>query len=91
MDLTSLEFGGIPIYLLNIALIEFFKMLGFNKKVSGLLGIVTGLIFGTVFLCPGNLKEGIVIGLAIGLASTGLYSTSKNTIEYLTEKEDING
>lgn len=78
MDLTIYDVALIP---LIIGLIQMAKGLGLPTKLSPVLGIVLGIVAGTVYVYPDDLKGGILIGIMIGLSTTGLYSGTKNTVE----------
>lgn len=75
-----MEFAGIAIIPLLIGLLEVIKKLGINEKYMPIFSVVLGLVIGLVFLSS-DIKEGIIIGIYIGLSAVGLYSGTKNTME----------
>lgn len=75
-----MEFAGIAIIPLLIGLLEVIKKIGVKEKYIPIFAIVFGLIIGIVFLSS-DIKEGIIIGIYIGLSAVGLYSGTKNTME----------
>ncbi|MBE1556399.1 hypothetical protein [Sporosarcina limicola] len=65
---------------LIIGVVEVFKRGGVPAKYSSFVAVACGLLF-SIFYLPGSIKEGIIIGLMLGLSASGLYSGSKNIIE----------
>lgn len=76
-----MEYTDVLIIGVIVGLIELIKLAGAPKKILPSVSVVLGLIFGVVYLYPGDIKAGILTGLIVGLSSTGLYSGAKNTIE----------
>lgn len=70
---------------LILGLVELFKRGGLPAKFSPFVAVFFGLFFGIIYLDV-TTKEGIIIGLVLGLSASGLYSGTKNIIE----KEDNN-
>ena len=70
------QFVVIPII---IGLIEVIKKVGLPNKYAPLVSVALGLFFGFVYL--DTYKEGLIVGLMVGLSATGLYSGSKNIRE----------
>lgn len=81
MEFTDVEVFGVAIVPLILALVELFKQTGFPNKWSPVLSVFLGLLAGVFVLDTGDLYEGIVVGLALGLSATGLYSGTKNIRE----------
>ncbi|WP_144463728.1 hypothetical protein [Siminovitchia fortis] len=71
------EIYNVAIVPLIIGIVQLLKRYGFPVKYSPLAAIVLGLAFGIFFITP-NVKEGIIIGLMLGLSASGLYSGGKN-------------
>lgn len=71
---------GVTVTAIIIGLMEVAKKLGLATKyvpvASVVLGMLAGCIYGT-----GDIKANILVGLAIGLSSCGLYSGTKATLE----------
>lgn len=78
------EIDGISIVLLIVGLVELVKKLGVegNKLtlISVLIGILVGVGFKLYTMLPAAAPwiEVAVVGLAFGLAATGLYDLAKN-------------
>ena len=66
---------------LIIGVTELVKKLGLPNKFAALLSAVLGVVIGLVYVAPENPLEGILVGLSMGLAASGLYSGTKNTVE----------
>ena len=60
---------------------ELFKIIGLPNKFAALLSAVLGVVIGLVYVAPENPLEGVLVGLSMGLAASGLYSGTKNTVE----------
>lgn len=75
-----IEAYGITVIPIIIGLIEAAKIIGMPKRFSPVLALVLGIAAGVIYIDPGDIKGGILIGIAIGLSSIGLYSGTKNTI-----------
>lgn len=85
MDLTVYDVALIPAI---VGLIQVAKGLGLPHKFSPILGIVLGIVAGTVFVYPDDIKGGILVGIMIGLSTSGLYSGTKNTVEAIKNDND---
>lgn len=78
MDLQVYDIAIIP---LIVGLVALATSLGLPKKFAPVLAVVLGVVVGLVYLAPGNAAEGILVGIATGLSSVGLYSGTKNTVQ----------
>ncbi|GIN39750.1 MULTISPECIES: hypothetical protein [Heyndrickxia] len=58
-------------------LVELAKRAGLPIKYSPYVAIILGLLLSFFYLTD-NIKEGIIVGLMLGLSASGLYSSSKN-------------
>jgi len=81
MDLTLLLIGGIPIVLIVFGLVEFVKVFGLSGKWLTLFSLFLGLVFGILYKLAiepmpttfGGWFEIVILGLAIGLTTSGVY------------------
>lgn len=64
-----------------LGVVELFKQAGLPAKYAAVVSAVLGVVVGIVYVAPDRLQEGILVGLNLGLAASGLYSGTKNTIE----------
>jgi mannose/fructose/N-acetylgalactosamine-specific phosphotransferase system component IIC len=71
---------GLALIPLLIAVIAMLTTLGLPKRFAPVVSVALGIVVGIIYLSPGDIKQGIMIGLALGLSSVGLYSGTKNTI-----------
>lgn len=76
-----MEIYDIAIIPLIIGVTELMKKLGLPDKFAALFSAVLGTVIGIVYIAPENLSEAILVGLAMGLAASGLYSGTKNTVQ----------
>ncbi|HEX6594552.1 MAG TPA: hypothetical protein VF095_08175 [Bacillota bacterium] len=70
---------------LIVGLVELLKGIGLSKRWSPFVSIMFGLVAGTLYVYPKDLKGGIIVGLMLGMSASGLYSGTKNTIEKCDE------
>jgi L-cystine uptake protein TcyP (sodium:dicarboxylate symporter family) len=77
MDLSAY---GITLTAVIVGIVEVLKKLGMPTKWCPLASLVLGIIAGIVY-SGAALREGILIGIAMGLSSCGLYSGVKNTMQ----------
>jgi hypothetical protein len=78
MDMLS--YAGVPIVLLLIGISELMKRSGVNPKIIPFINLALGVVAG-MLITPDDFLKGVIIGIATGLSSVGLYSGVKNTIE----------
>jgi len=78
--MEMLEYAGVPAVGLILGISSVLIQLGFNKKFIPLVNLILGLVSG-IALNPTDIKQGIFVGLAVGLSVSGLYSGIKNTKE----------
>lgn len=73
----SIEYIEVVLVPLLIGVLEALKRAGFNSKFIPLVSIGLGLGLGLVF-SEGGPKQGLLVGLMIGLSAVGLYSGVKS-------------
>ena len=85
MDYTSALVGGVPLILVVIGLVEWFKRLGIPGKALPFISMGIGLVFGVAYqymLTPlvgfGAWFGAIVYGLGLGLVASGIYDAVKS-------------
>lgn len=88
-----MEVHEIAIVPLIVGVIELFKGLGLPNKFSALASSLLGILIGVFYLYPTDLPRGLITGLSFGLAASGLYSGTKNTMQGVRDmkffKKDI--
>lgn len=75
----DLSVYGITLTAIVVGLVEALKKVGLPTKWCPLVSIILGVLAGA-FYSGTAIKEGILMGFAIGLSACGLYSGVKNTI-----------
>lgn len=76
--MQGMEVYGVAVIPVLVGLIEVAKIGGLPKRFSPILAIVLGILAGIVYLEPESIRGGIIQGIAVGLASVGLYSGTRN-------------
>jgi uncharacterized membrane protein YGL010W len=74
------EVYNIAIIPLVLGLVELFKRAGVSAKYSPFVAVILGVLAG-VFYISSDIKEGVIIGLMLGLSASGLYSGTKNLVK----------
>lgn len=70
---------------LIVGITELCKRAGLPSKFAALLSLILGVVVGVIYIAPGDILKGILLGASIGLGASGLYSGTKNTIEGIKE------
>ena len=76
-----MDIYDVAIIPLIIGVTELVKKLGLPNKFAALLSAVLGVVIGLVYVAPNDPAKGVLVGLSMGLAASGLYSGVKNTVE----------
>lgn len=75
------EIYGVALIPLIVGLVELMKWFHLPTKAAPIASLILGIIAGTVYVYPNDIKAGILVGLVMGLSASGLYSSTKNTFE----------
>ena len=78
MDITIYDIMILP---LIIGLVEMLKKSGLPVKLLPVVAIILGVVVGVVYISPGDIPQGVLVGVAVGLSASGLYSGGKTVIE----------
>lgn len=78
----------VSIPVIVVGLVELAKRLGLPTRYAPVLAVLLGLLFGTVYLSPEDLRAGVLMGLALGLSASGLYSGSRAILRH-DEPEEV--
>lgn len=81
-----LEVYNVFIIPLILGIVELFKISGMKAKYSPIVAVVFGIVIGVVYLTNYDWKQGILVGIMLGLSATGLYSGGKNVMKRDEEK-----
>lgn len=76
-----MEIYDVALVPLILAVVQMFKGLGLKAKWSPVVASLLGIVAGIFYVAPDDIAKGILVGLALGLAATGLYSGAKNVRE----------
>ncbi|HLR79422.1 MAG TPA: hypothetical protein VK119_02420 [Bacillota bacterium] len=76
-----IEVYDVALIPLIVGLVELLKGFGLPKKWLPIVSILFGITAGVLYVHPDDLKGAIIVGLMLGMAASGLYSGTKNTIE----------
>jgi len=75
------EVYGVALIAVIVGLVEVLKRAGLPKRFLPLASLFFGIATSILYIYPTDLKGGIIVGIMIGLSASGLYSSTKNTIE----------
>lgn len=81
MERMTFEIYDVALVPIIMGVVQVFKQIGLPKRFSPLLALLLGIAGGIFYVCPTDIKSGIMVGIVLGLSATGLYSGSKNMIE----------
>lgn len=77
MEFTAYDIAVVPVI---IGVVEVMKKAGLPARLAPFAALVLGIAAGTLFVAPDDLPKGAFVGVAMGLAASGLWSGTKNTI-----------
>ncbi|MBS4209453.1 hypothetical protein [Bacillus sp. FJAT-50079] len=66
---------------LIMGIVEMFKKAGVNKKYLPFIALAIGIIIGVVYVAAMDWKQGVLVGMMLGLSASGLYSGAKSTMK----------
>ncbi len=82
------DYKGIAIIPIITMLVDVIKKAGLPKKFAPLTSTLLGVIFGVVFENNGDIKNGIITGLIMGMSASGLYSSGKEVSNSVREMKN---
>jgi len=65
---------------LIMALVQLAKETGLPARFAPLLALALGVVAGVFLVSPGDLAQGILSGIGMGLSAVGLHSGVKNVV-----------
>ena len=80
-----MEIYDVALVPLIVGAVQLCKIAGLPVKFAALLSLILGVVVGVIYIAPGDILKGILLGASIGLGASGLYSTTKNTVEGIKE------
>ncbi|WP_206099720.1 hypothetical protein [Longirhabdus pacifica] len=78
MDIQVYDIAILP---LIVGLVSMTKAIGLPQRFAPFIAILLGVLAGIFYVAPHNMNEGILVGIALGLAASGLYSSTKTLAE----------
>lgn len=72
------EVYGIMLIPIVLGGVEIAKNAGLPQRFCPIAALTLGILLGGIYLSDGNLKQGVLKGIYIGLSSVGMYSGTKN-------------
>lgn len=84
----EMEIYGVLLVPIIIGVVQLFKMAGLAPRFAGLVALALGLIIALAYgltEAGWTLFQCLIIGAALGLSASGLYSTQKNVRELSDE------
>lgn len=77
MEYTVFDIAVVPVI---VALVALFTGAGLPKRFAPIVAVVLGIAAGLIYVAPGDVAQGVFVGLTMGLAASGLYSGTKNVV-----------
>ncbi|MCM1990771.1 holin [Oceanirhabdus seepicola] len=74
-------YQGIALIPVVTILVDIIKRTGVSSKFLPLISLGIGIIFGIIFVSNGDIKNGILAGVVIGISASGLYSNGKEVMK----------
>lgn len=71
------DYKGIALIPIITILVDVIKKAGLPKNFAPLMSLILGVIAGLIFENNGDIKNGIITGLIMGMSASGLYSGGK--------------
>ena len=70
LELSTTSVALIPVI---TALVQIAKQTGMPRRYSPLLAIGLGVAAGIVYVAPGDIPTGVLVGLVMGMSAVGVY------------------
>ncbi|WP_128894667.1 hypothetical protein [Longirhabdus pacifica] len=75
LDFQVYDIALLPVI---IGLVSILKSLGLPEKYAPLVAIALGVPIGLFYVSPADIGQGVLVGITLGLAASGLYSGTKH-------------
>lgn len=79
------DYKGIALIPIITILVDVIKKAGLPTKFAPLASIILGVMAGLIFENNGDIKNGIITGLIMGMSASGLYSGGKEASKGIME------
>ncbi|KYH34510.1 hypothetical protein CLTEP_15590 [Clostridium tepidiprofundi DSM 19306] len=84
----NFNYKGIALIPIVTLIVNIIKKAGVPSKFAPLVSLIIGLIFGILFLADSDVKQGILLGIIIGISASGLYSNGKELTRNISRKSN---
>ena len=82
----NFTYKGIALIPVITLLVNIIKKAGIPNRFAPLISLMIGLVFGILFLSDGDLKQGILMGIVMGMSASGLYSNGKEITKNISTR-----
>ncbi|WP_128894448.1 hypothetical protein [Longirhabdus pacifica] len=79
--MIEFEAYGIALIPVIVGLVSIMTTFGLSKRYAPIVSIVLGIIAAIVYIAPDDVKQAVLVGITIGLAASGLYSSTKHMVK----------
>ncbi|WBW95793.1 holin [Oceanirhabdus sp. W0125-5] len=73
-------YEGIALIPIVTILVNIIKGTGVPTKFLPLISLCIGVVFGILFVGNGDIKNGVLAGIVIGISASGLYSNGREVV-----------
>jgi len=84
--MENLQAYDVTLLPLLVAIVAGLVKMGLPKKWAPAASVFLGIVIGVIYVAPQDPKQGVLVGVALGLMAVGLHSGTKNVVES-TKKE----
>ncbi|MGP9042088.1 hypothetical protein [Cytobacillus kochii] len=84
--MESLQAYDVTLLPILIAIVAGLVKMGMSKKYAPVASVFLGIVVGIIYVAPHDPKEGILVGVALGLMAVGLHSGTKNAVETIKKE-----
>lgn len=78
---TGMTIGDAVLLPLIVGLVELLKYVGIPKRVLPIASLIFGVLGGVIYIQPDDWRQGILVGVMMGLSACGMYSGGKAIME----------
>ena len=82
------DYKGIAIIPIITMLVDVIKKAGLKAKFAPITSVILGVVFGLIFENNGDIKNGIITGIIMGMSASGLYSGGKEFSKSVREMKN---
>ena len=82
------NYKGIALIPIVTIIVDMIKKAGMPSKFAPLASLIIGVFFGVLFESNGDYKNGIIVGIIMGMSASGLYSNGKEVTKSVKEMKN---